>query len=153
MGEKVLCENRKARHDYFIEETYEAGIVLQGTEVKSLRLGKVILKDSYVQIEEQEAFLHNTHISPYPFGHQFNHDPERVRKLLLHKREIRRLTGKTQERGYTLIPLKIYLKDGKIKMAVGLAKGKTRYDKREVLKKRSADREIEKVMKAGKGRT
>ena len=151
MGEKVLCENRKARHDYFIEETYEAGIALQGTEVKSLRLGKAILKDSYVQIEEQEALLHNTHISPYPYGHQFNHDPERVRKLLLHKREIHRLKGKTQERGYTLVPLKIYLKNGKIKIEIGLAKGKTLYDKREVLKKRSAKREMEKVMKGSKG--
>jgi len=151
MGEKILCENKKARHDYFIEETYEAGIALQGTEVKSLRLGKANLKDSYVQIEEQEALLHHTHISPYPYGHQFNHDPERVRKLLLHKREIRRLTGKTHERGYTLVPLKIYLKNGKIKIEIGLAKGKTLYDKREVLKKRSAAREMEKVMKSAKG--
>ena len=150
MGEKVLCENKKARHDYFIEETYEAGLILQGTEVKSLRLGKGNLKDGYVQIEGPEAFLHNTHISPYPHAHQFNHDPERVHKLLLHKREIRRLMGKTQERGYTVVPLKIYLKHGKMKLEIGLAKGKTRYDKREVLKKRSADREIEKVMKSHK---
>jgi SsrA-binding protein len=147
MREKILCENKKARHDYFIEETYEAGIALEGTEVKSLRLGKANLKDSYVQIEEQEAFLHNTHVSPYPYGHQFNHDPERVRKLLLHKREIRRLMGKTQERGYSLVPLRIYLKNGRIKIEIGLGKGKTLYDKREVLKKRSADREIEKALK------
>jgi len=147
MGEKVLCQNKKARHDYSVEETYEAGIALEGTEVKSLRLGKGNLKDSYVNIEEEEAFLHNTHISPYPFGHQFNHEPERVRKLLLHKREIKRLMGKTQERGYTLIPLKIYLKRGKIKLEVGLAKGKTLYDKREDLKRRTADREMEKAMK------
>jgi SsrA-binding protein len=152
MGEKLLCQNKKAYHDYFVEETYEAGIALQGTEVKSLRLGKGNLKDSYVRVEEGEAFLHNTHISPYPFGHQFNHEPERVRKLLLHKREIRRLMGKTQERGYTLVPLKIYLKNGKIKIEIGLAKGKTLYDKRESLKKRSADREIEKAMKAAKSR-
>ena len=152
MGEKLLCQNKKAYHDYFIEETYEAGVALQGTEVKSLRLGKGNLKDSYVQVEEGEAFLHNTHISPYPYAHQFNHDPERVRKLLLHKREIRRLMGKTQERGYTVVPLKIYLKNAKIKVEIGLAKGKTQYDKREDLKKRSADREIEKVMKSGKGR-
>jgi len=150
MREKILVENKKARHDYFIEETYEVGIALQGTEVKSLRLGKAILKDSYVQIEEQEAFLHNTHVSPYPYGHQFNHDPERVRKLLLHKREIRRLMGKTQERGYTLVPLRIYLKNGKIKVEIGLGKGKTIYDKREVLKKRSADREIEKALKSNR---
>ena len=150
MGEKVLCQNKKARHDYPVEETYEAGIALEGTEVKSLRLGKGNLKDSYVNIEEEEAFLHNTHISPYPFGHQFNHEPERVRKLLLHKREIRRLMGKTQERGYTLIPLKIYLKHGKIKIEIGLAKGKKQYDKREDLKKRTADREMEKVMKGGR---
>ena len=151
MGEKVLCENRKARHDYSIEETYEAGLILQGTEVKSLRLGKGNLKDGYVQIEGLEAFLHHTHISPYPHAHQFNHDPERVRKLLLHKREIRRLQGKTKERGYTVVPLKIYLKRGKMKIEIGLAKGKTLYDKREVLKKRSADREIEKVLKGSKG--
>ena len=147
MSEKILCLNKKARHDYYIEDTYEAGIALQGTEVKSLRIGKGNLKDSYVLIEDEEAFLHNTHISPYPFGHQFNHDPERVRKLLLHKREIRRLTGKTHERGYTLVPLKIYLKNGKIKIQIGLAKGKTLYDKREDLKKRSADREMEKALK------
>ncbi|MBI5968806.1 MAG: SsrA-binding protein SmpB [Deltaproteobacteria bacterium] len=151
MGEKVLCQNKKARHDFLIQETYEAGIVLQGTEVKSLRLGKGNLKDGYVRIEDEEAFLHNTHISPYPYGHQFNHDPERVRKLLLHKREIRRLLGKTQQRGYTLVPLKIYLKNGIIKIEIGLGKGKTLYDKREDLKKRSADREIEKVMKGVKG--
>jgi SsrA-binding protein len=147
MSEKILCLNKKARHDYFIEETYEAGIALEGTEVKSLRMGKGNLKDSYVLIEDEEAFLHNTHISPYPYGHQFNHEPERVRKLLLHKQEIRRLSGKTNERGYTLIPLKIYLKSGKIKLAVGLAKGKTLYDKREDLKRRSADREMEKALK------
>ncbi len=142
MAEKILVQNKKARHDYSVEETYETGIALQGTEVKSLRLGKANLKDSYVRIEDEEAFLHNTHISPYPWGHQFNHDPERVRKLLLHKRELRRLTGKIQERGYTLIPLKFYLKKGKIKLEVGLAKGKTLYDKREALKKRSADCKI-----------
>jgi len=152
MSGKTLCLNKKAHHDYHIEETYEAGIALVGTEVKSLRLGKGNLKDSYVGIENEEAFLHHTHISPYPYGHQFNHDPERVRKLLLHKREIRRLMGKTQERGYTLIPLKIYLKNGKIKIELGLGKGKTLYDKREDLKKRSADREIERVMKDAKGR-
>jgi len=147
MSEKILCLNKKARHDYFIEETYEAGIALEGTEVKSLRMGKGNLKDSYVLIKDEEAFLHNTHISPYPYGHQFNHEPERVRKLLLHKQEIRRLSGKTNERGYTLIPLKIYLKSGKIKLAIGLAKGKTLYDKRENLKRRSADREMEKALK------
>jgi len=147
MSEKILCLNKKARHDYFIEETYEAGIALEGTEVKSLRMGKGNLKDSYILIKDEEAFLHNTHISPYPYAHQFNHEPERVRKLLLHKQEIRRLSGKTNERGYTLIPLKIYLKSGKIKLAIGLAKGKTLYDKREDLKKRSADREMEKALK------
>jgi SsrA-binding protein len=147
MSEKILCLNKKARHDYFIEETYEAGIALEGTEVKSLRMGKGNLKDSYVLIKDEEAFLHNTHISPYPYGHQFNHEPERVRKLLLHKQEIRRFSGKTNERGYTLIPLKIYLKSGKIKLSIGLAKGKTLYDKREDLKRRSADREMEKALK------
>ncbi len=147
MGEKLLSQNKKAYHDYFIEETYEAGIALLGTEVKSLRMGKGTLKDSYVRVDEGEAFLYNTHISPYPQAHQFNHEPERVRKLLLHRREIRKLIGKTQERGYTLVPLKIYLKDGKIKVEIGLAKGKTQYDKREDLKRRSADREIEKAIK------
>lgn len=147
MGEKVLCLNKKAWHDYSIEETYEAGIALQGTEVKSLRLGKGNLKDSYVLIDNEEAFLHHTNISPYPQAHQFNHEPERIRKLLLHKREIRRLSGKTNERGYTLIPFKIYLKGGKIKTSIGLAKGKTLYDKREDMKKRSADREMEKALK------
>ena len=151
-GEKLLCQNKKAYHDYFIEETHEAGIALEGTEVKSLRLGKGNLKDSYVLVEEGQAYLHNTHISAYPFAHQFNHEPERVRKLLLHKNEIRRLTGKTHERGYTLVPLKMYLKRGKVKVEIGLAKGKTQYDKRENLKKRSADREIEKEMKGPKGR-
>ncbi|MDI6755801.1 MAG: SsrA-binding protein SmpB [Thermodesulfobacteriota bacterium] len=147
MSEKILCLNKKARHEYFIEETYEAGIALLGTEVKSLRMGKGNLKDSFVRIENEEAFLHNTHISPYPYGHQFNHEPERMRKLLMHKQEIHRLSGKTNERGYTLIPLKIYLKNGKIKLEIGLAKGKTLYDKREDLKKRSADREMEKALK------
>ncbi|MGB9697946.1 MAG: SsrA-binding protein SmpB [Thermodesulfobacteriota bacterium] len=150
MSEKVLCVNKKAFHDYSIEESHEAGIALLGTEVKSLRLGKANLKDSYVRIEDGEAFLYNTHISPYPYGHQFNHDPERTRKLLLHKREIRRLQGKIQERGYTLIPLKLYLKRGIIKIELGLAKGKTLHDKREDLKRRTADREIEKAMKAAK---
>lgn len=147
MGEKILCQNKKAYHDFTIEEKLEAGVVLRGTEVKSLRQGKAQLKDSYVQIENEEAFLHHTHISSYPHGHQFNHDPERVRKLLLHKREIRRLLGKVSQRGYTLIPLKIYLKDDKIKIEIGLGKGKTLYDKREDLKKRSAEREMEKVIK------
>lgn len=152
MPEKVLCLNKKAFHDYTIEESYEAGIALLGTEVKSLRLGKANLKDSYVRIEDGEAFLYNTHISPYPYGHQFNHDPERIRKLLLHKREIRRLQGKIQERGYTLIPLKIYLKKGMIKIELGLGKGKTLHDKREDLKRKTADREMEKAMKAAKVR-
>ncbi|MGQ9695147.1 MAG: SsrA-binding protein SmpB [Thermodesulfobacteriota bacterium] len=152
MQEKVLCLNKKAFHDYTIEETHEAGVVLLGTEVKSLRIGKGNLKDSYVRIENGEAFLYNTHISPYPYGHQFNHEPERIRKLLLHKREIRRLQGKIQERGYTLLPLKIYLKRGIIKIELGLAKGKTLQDKREDLKRKTADREIEKAMKAAKVR-
>lgn len=150
MGEKMLCQNKKAYHDFTIEEKFEAGVVLQGTEVKSLREGKAQLKDSYVQIENEEAFLHHTHINPYAQAHQFNHDPERIRKLLLHKLEIRRLLGKVSQRGYTLIPLKIYLKNGKIKVEIGLAKGKTLYDKREHLKKRSAEREMEKAMKVGR---
>ena len=147
MGEKLLCQNKKAYHDYFIEETHEAGIVLVGTEVKSLRLGKGNLKDSYVQVEEGEAFLHNTHISPYPYGHQFNHEPERVRKLLLHKRELRRLMGKTQERGYTLIPLRMYFKNEHAKVEIALARGKKKVDKRETIRRREEQREMERARK------
>jgi SsrA-binding protein len=146
--EKAVCVNRKARHDYFIEETYEAGLVLRGSEVKSLREGKANLKDSYARILKGEAFLLNAHISPYPAANQFNHEPTRNRKLLLHKQEIRRLTGKVMERGLTLIPLKLYFKNGRAKVELGLARGKKLYDKRETLRRKVAQREIERSLKS-----
>ncbi len=153
MSIKIVCQNRKAYHDYFIEETLEAGIVLLGSEVKSLRLGRANLKDSYARIMGGELFLVNAHISPYSKADGFSqHDPGRTRKLLLHKREIKRLMGKTQERGYTLIPTKIYFKDGKAKVEIALAKGKTLYDKRETMKRRAAKREIERAFKSRKAR-
>jgi SsrA-binding protein len=144
----IVTQNRKAFHDYFIEETFEAGIMLTGTEVKSLRAGKANLKDSYARIKDGEIFLLNTHISPYTQADGFKqHDPERTRKLLLHKKEILKLLGKTREKGYTLVPTKIYFKDGKAKVEIGLAKGKTSYDKRDSIKARDVKREIEKTMR------
>lgn len=145
---KIVCQNRKAYHDYSIEDTVEAGMSLVGTEVKSLRDGKANLKDSYVLIKDMEAFLLNCHISPYSHGNIMNHDPVRTRKLLMHKGEIVRLHGKIAQKGYTLIPLKIYFKDGRAKVEVGLAKGKREYEKRDAIKEREADREIEKAMKS-----
>jgi len=143
----IVTQNRKAFHDYFIEETIEAGIMLTGTEVKSLRAGKANLKDSYARIKGEEIFLVNTHISPYSQADGFKqHEPERTRKLLLHKKEIIRLMGKTREKGYTLIPTKIYFKAGKAKVELGLAKGKTFYDKRESIKKRDVQREMAKAL-------
>jgi SsrA-binding protein len=140
---KIISENRKARHDYFIHETYEAGIVLTGTEVKSLRAGKANLKDSYARVENGEVMLHNLHISPYEAGNRFNHDPLRIRKLLLHREEIRRLIGKTREKGLTLIPLRIYFNQrGLVKVDLALGQGKKLYDKREDLAERDARREI-----------
>lgn len=146
-GEKIICTNRQARFDYHIEEDFEAGLVLQGTEVKSLRDGRANLKDSYASIDGGEVYLYNCHISPYPNGGYANHEPERPRKLLLHNREIRRLTGKTQERGLTLIPLRLYFRRGKVKIEMALARGKKQYDKREDMKRRDADREIERAFK------
>ncbi len=143
---KVIAENRRARHDYFIEDTMEAGIVLQGTEVKSLRLGKVNLRDSYARIENGEVFIVGMHISPYEQGNRFNHDPIRLRKLLLHKREIRRLIGKTKEEGYTLVPTKLYFLRGKCKIELALAKGKKLYDKREAAAKRDATRRAQQAI-------
>ena len=137
---KVISENRKARHDYFIEETLEAGIVLQGTEVKSIRLGRVNLKDSYARVENGEVFLFGMHISPYEQGNRFNHDPMRPRKLLLHKRQIRRLLGKTREEGYTLVPTRLYFSQGRCKVELALALGKKLYDKRDSYAKRDAER-------------
>ncbi len=151
MGEKLICQNKKAWHDYFIEDRYEAGISLLGSEVKSLRMGKVSLGDSYAKIKNGEIFLVDAHISPYPYANQFNHDPLRPRKLLLHKREIRRLTGKVQEKGFTLIPLRLYFSDGKVKVELGLAKGKKQYDKREVLKRKAIEREMERGRKGFDG--
>jgi SsrA-binding protein len=145
---KIVCQNRKAYHDYSIEDTIEAGISLVGTEVKSLRDGKANLMDSYVLIKNMEAFLLNCHISPYSHGNIMNHDPVRTRKLLMHKKEIARLQGKMAQKGYTLIPLKIYFKEGRAKVEVGLAKGKREYEKRDAIKEREANREIDKAMKS-----
>ncbi|MEW6416957.1 MAG: SsrA-binding protein SmpB [Nitrospirota bacterium] len=145
---KIVCQNRKAYHDYHIEETLEAGIVLLGTEVKSLREGKANLKDSYVIIKNSEAFLLNCHISPYSHGNITNHDPLRIRKLLLRKREIESLRGKSLQKGYTLIPLKIYFKDSYAKVEIGIAKGERLYERREKIKEREAKRAIERVMKS-----
>jgi len=150
MGEKLICNNKKAYHDYFIEEKYEAGMVLTGTEVKSLRLGKANLNDAFVQIRSGEAFLNNLHISPYEFGNRENHDPDRLRKLLMHKKEIIKLFSKIREQGYTVIPLRLYFKNGMVKAEIGLAKGKKLYDKREDLKKKDHKREVEQAMKAGR---
>lgn len=144
---KVVCQNRKAFHDYFIEDTLEAGIALSGTEVKSLREGKANLKDSYVLVKGGEAFLLNCHISPYSHGNIMNHDPVRTRKLLLHRKEIDRMSGKAAAKGYTLIPLKIYFKASFAKVEIGLAKGKRLFEKRDTIKEREAKREIEKAMK------
>ena len=146
-NEKVVADNRKARHDYFIEETYEAGIVLTGTEIKSVREGRIQLKDSYISIRNGEAWIKGMHISPYKYGNIFNVDPDRDRKLLMHKTEIRKLYDKVRLKGYTLVPLRIYLKEGKAKMEVALAKGKNLYDKRETSKLRDAKREMEKALK------
>ncbi|MBN1351333.1 SsrA-binding protein SmpB [candidate division KSB1 bacterium] len=147
MTVKIITTNRKARHDYHIVETLEAGIVLQGTEVKSLRDGRANLKDSYAAIKSGEIFLYGMHISPYDFGNIYNHDPIRTRKLLMHKKEIKRLIGKTEERGMTLIPLKLYFSRGRAKVELGLAKGKRLYDRRADIAKRDADREIDRAMK------
>jgi SsrA-binding protein len=145
MGKKIVCQNRKARHDYFIDETYEAGIVLAGPEAKSLREGRASLIDSYARVKHEELFLHNMHITPYPFTHHVELDPTRTRKLLMHKREIMRLIGKTEEKGYSLIPLSVYLLDGIMKIELALAKGKRKYDKRAVLKEREMKRELDQL--------
>ncbi|RLB28529.1 MAG: SsrA-binding protein, partial [Deltaproteobacteria bacterium] len=147
MEKKIVCQNRKARHDYFIDEIYEAGIVLIGPEVKSLREGSASLKDTYARVKNGELFLHNMHITPYPFAHNLNLNPIRTRKLLMQKREIKRLIGKTEEKGYSLIPLSIYLLRGIIKVELALAKGKRKYDKRYVLKEREMKRELDQLKK------
>ena len=145
---RTIVENRKARHDYFVEEVYEAGIELFGTEVKSLRAGGVNLKDSYCEIDKGEMFALGVHISPYDHGNIFNKDPLRPKKLLMHKREIMKLTGLISRDGYTLVPLSLYFKGSRVKMAIGLCKGKKLYDKRDSIAKRDADRVIERVMKS-----
>ena len=140
-GTKLIAKNKKATHDYFIEERYEAGISLAGTEVKSLRMGKVNLRDSYAQVSNGELFVYNMHISPYEKGNICNKDPLRTRKLLMHKREITKLLGLTTTKGYTLVPLSLYFKNGKVKMELGLAIGKKLYDKRQSLKEKAVQRE------------
>jgi len=144
---KVVCQNKKARFDYEILEVIEAGMVLLGTEVKSLRQGRANLKDSYARIKGGELFLMQSHISPYTHAYHDNHEPDRARKLLVHKGEIKRLQGKTQEKGLTLVPLKIYFKDGRAKVELALARGKKTYDKRETLKRKTEQRELEKAIK------
>ncbi len=145
--DKMLATNRKAYHDYHIEEVYEAGIALTGTEVKSVRAGRANLRDGYGAVDTGEVFLLNCHISPYAPASRFNHDPRRRRKLLLHRAEIRRLIGKVQEKGLTLVPLSLYLKDGRVKVELALCRGKKHYDKREDLKRRAQERELAEALK------
>jgi SsrA-binding protein len=142
-----LATNRKARHDYAISDTYEAGMMLTGTEIKSVRAGKINLKDGYAQIRQGELWLENVHISPYDAGNQFNHDPLRRRKLLLHKHELAKLSGVVKDKGITIVPLKVYLKHGFAKVLIGVATGKHEYDKRETIKRREQDREMRRVIK------
>jgi SsrA-binding protein len=144
---KIVAENRRARHDYHIHETFEAGIVLTGTEIKSLRGGRANLTDSYAKIEDKELFLISAHISPYEQGNRFNHEPRRNRKLLMHKSEIIRLLSKTREKGFTLVPLKIYLSHGMAKVELALASGKDLYDKRQAAAEHDAKREVDRVMR------
>ena len=144
---KLVANNKKAYHDFFIEEKFEAGISLFGTEIKSIRLGKVSIKESYIEINKGEAYIIGMNISPYEKGNIFNKDPLRTRKLLLHKAEINTLLGKSSEKGYTIMPLQVYLKDGKCKVEIGLAKGKKLYDKREDIAQRDAKRRIERSVR------
>lgn len=146
-GQKLIANNKKAYHDYFIEETYEAGISLAGTEVKSLRAGKCSIKESFVRIEHGEAIIYHMHISPYEQGNIFNKDPLRNRKLLLHKSEIRKLIGKCREKGYTIVPLEVYLKGRYVKVKIGLARGKKLYDKRDSIAKKDQQREASRDFK------
>lgn len=149
---KTVARNKRARHDYHIVDSIEAGIVLKGTEVKSVRLGKVQLVDGYAKIENGELFLHGAHISPYEYGNRFNVDPLRRRKLLLHRTEIRRLNRQITEKGMTLVPLSAYIRNGVVKIQIGMCKGKRAYDKRETLAKRDAEREMERaVRRRGRG--
>ena len=149
-GIKIIAENRKAFHDYYIEEKYEAGVVLSGTEVKSLRAGRVNLKDSYVQVKEGEMFLIGVHISPYDHGNRYNLDPMRTRKLLMHKSEIIRLYTTVKQDGLTLVPTKCYFRDGKVKFEIGLARGKKNFDKRDAAAEKTAKRDIDRALKSHK---
>ena len=144
---KLVANNKKAYHDYFIEEKYECGIALHGTEVKSLRMGKCSIKEAFIRIENTEVFVYGMHISPYEKGNIFNKDPLRVKKLLLHKQEINKLLGKIKEKGYTLVPLQVYFSNGRAKVEIGLARGKKLYDKREDIAKKDARRETEREFK------
>ncbi|OTN89934.1 SsrA-binding protein [Enterococcus sp. 7E2_DIV0204] len=144
---KLIAQNRKARHDYTVVDTMEAGIVLQGTEIKSIRNGRINLKDGFARIRNDEAYLLNVHISPYEQGNIFNHDPLRTRKLLLHKKQIAKLIAETKNTGITIIPLKVYIRNGYAKVLIGLAKGKKQYDKREDLKRKEINREISRTLK------
>ena len=144
---KLIANNKKARHDYFIEETYEAGISLHGTEVKSLRMGKCSIKEAFVRVEKGEVYIYGMHISPYEKGNIFNRDPLRVKNLLLHKYEINKMIGQMQQKGYTLVPLNVYFKGSLVKVEIGLAKGKKLYDKRQDIAKRDQQREAEKQFK------
>ena len=146
-SQKLIANNKKAYHDFFIDETYECGIALHGTEVKSMRMGKCSIKEAFVRIEDGEVFVYGMHVSPYEKGNIFNKDPLRVKKLLLHKYEINKLLGKIKEKGYTLVPLQVYFKDGKVKVEIGLARGKKLYDKREAIAKKDQRREAEKEFK------
>ena len=147
MEKKIVCQNKKAAHEYFIEEVYDAGMVLLGAEVKSLRDGRANLVDSYARVKRGEVFLHKMHISPYACAHHMELDPTRTRKLLMKKKEIKRLIGKTEEKGYSLIPLKVYFKKGKAKMLLALARGKRLHDKREAIKRRDLKRELDRARK------
>ena len=146
-SQKLIANNKKAYHDFFIDETYECGIALHGTEVKSMRMGKCSIKEAFIRIEDGEVFVYGMHVSPYEKGNIFNKDPLRVKKLLLHKYEINKLLGKIKEKGYTLVPLEVYFKDGKVKVEIGLARGKKLYDKRETIAKKDQRREAEKEFK------
>ncbi len=146
-SQKLIANNKKAYHDYFIDETYEAGVALHGTEVKSMRMGKCSVKESFIRIENGEVFVYGMHVSPYEKGNIFNKDPLRVKKLLLHKYEINKLAGKVAEKGYTLVPLQVYFRDGKVKVEIGLARGKKLYDKRQDIAKKDQRREAEREFK------
>ena len=150
MGEKIVVQNRRARHDYHVLEKHEAGIELRGTEVKSLRAGHIVLKDAYADVTDGQMFLVGVHINPYEQGTAWNHEPERRRKLLMHKREIAKLGTQVAEKGYTLVPLSVYFKEGRVKVEIGLCKGKQTFDKRDTIRDREVKREIDRAMKDAK---